>query len=381
MQLMEFINHLAMPSMLLAAVLLDRWLGEPRRFHPLVGFGNLARRIENICYGAADAAPTAHYLRGIVAVCALLIPLVALATLLQQLAIFGTLFSIVLLYFAIAPRSLREHAERVANAFSAGDLPGTRRQVSYLVSRDTSQLDESGVARATVESVLENGNDAIFAALFWFVLAGAPGVLLYRLSNTLDAMWGYRNKRYNYFGWAAARLDDVLNFIPSRLTALSYALLGHTSSALRCWRQQAPAWDSPNAGPVMAAGAGALRVQLGGAAIYHGAVEQRPALGCGMAAGAADIARAVRLVQHTLYAWLIVITLGALLLSWYETSHPVRSDPSTSLRTKGIVEEHKSMASVNVGWAVPTMSGRARPTFDSGSSGLGVLPISGWQHD
>jgi len=138
------------------------------------------------------------------------------------------------------------------------------------------------------------------------------------MSNTLDAMWGYRNERYNYFGWAAARLDDVLNFIPARLTALSYALLGHTRSALHCWWQQASAWESPNAGPVMAAGAGALCVKLGGAAIYHGKLEQRPPLGCGMAAGAADITRAVRLVRHTLYAWLAVITLGTLLISGWQ---------------------------------------------------------------
>ncbi|MDD5301099.1 MAG: adenosylcobinamide-phosphate synthase CbiB [Gallionella sp.] len=304
--------------MILAAVLFDQLLGEPRRFHPLAGFGWLAQRVEKVFYGSADAPPAMLYMRGIAAVCVLLLPLAALAALLQQLAIFGALFSIVVLYFAIAPRSLGEHAGRVAHAFSAGDLPDARRQVSLMVSRDTSQLDESGVARATVESVLENGNDAIFAALFWFALAGAPGVVLYRLSNTLDAMWGYRNARYNYFGWAAARLDDVLNFIPARLTALSYALLGHTRSALHCWRQQAAAWESPNAGPVMAAGAGALRIQLGGAAIYHGELEQRPLLGCGMAAGAADIARAVQLVRHTLYAWLSVIALGALLLSGWQ---------------------------------------------------------------
>jgi len=307
-----------LPLMILAAVLLDRLLGEPRRFHPLAGFGQLARWAEKIFYGAADAVPALRYVRGIAAVAALLIPFVLLAAIVQRSEIFGAQFSVVVLYFAIAPRSLREHAVRVADAFSAGDLQEARRQVSMLVSRDARQLDEEGVARATVESVLENGNDAIFAALFWFVVAGAPGVVLYRLSNTLDAMWGYRNDRYNYFGWAAARLDDVLNFIPARLTALSYALVGHTRSALYCWRQQAVTWESPNAGPVMAAGAGALRVKLGGPAIYHGELEQRPLLGCGMAAGAADIVRAVRLVQYTLYVWLAAIALGALLAAGWQ---------------------------------------------------------------
>ncbi|HEU0219341.1 MAG TPA: adenosylcobinamide-phosphate synthase CbiB [Gallionella sp.] len=314
----EIFNHLEVSLMISVAVLFDRLLGEPRRFHPLAGFGRLAQRTEKIFYGSVDAAPAARCLRGIVSVCVLLIPFVLLAAMLQQSALFGTLFSIAVLYFAIAPRSLREHAERVATAFSVGDLPAARQAAGMMVSRDTRQLNESGISRAAVESVLENGNDAIFAALFWFVLAGAPGVLLYRLSNTLDAMWGYRNARYNYFGWAAARLDDVLNFIPARLTALSYALLGHTRSALSCWRQQAAAWESPNAGPVMAAGAGALRVRLGGAAIYHGELEQRPPLGCGMAAGAADITRAVRLVRHTLYVWLIVIALGTLLVSGWQ---------------------------------------------------------------
>ncbi len=301
---------LAVPLMVMAAVLLDRLLGEPARFHPLAGFGHLASTVERLVYRA-------NHLSGLLAVFIVLIPLVFFAYLLQRVAVFGTLFSILVLYFSIAPRSLAEHAERVSNAFSAEDMPAARQAVSMMVSRDTLLLDEAGVAGATVESVLENGNDAIFAALFWFVVAGAPGVLLYRLSNTLDAMWGYRNARYNEFGWAAARLDDVLNYIPARLTALSYTLLGNAGSAAACWRQQAAGWASPNAGPVMAAGAGALQVMLGGAAIYHGKLEQRPQLGSGKPAGRADIVRAVRLVQHTLYLWLLAICMGALLIEGF----------------------------------------------------------------
>jgi adenosylcobinamide-phosphate synthase len=304
---------LAMPLMLCAAVLLDHWLGEPRRFHPLVGFGRLARGVENMFYGAA--ASRVSYVRGGAAVCVLLLPLVAFAAWLQSIEIVGMLCSVLLLYLAIAPRSLREHAERVSAACANDDLPAARKAVGMMVSRDTAQLSEEDVARATVESVLENGNDAIFSALFWFAVAGAPGVVLYRLSNTLDAMWGYRNARYNEFGWAAARLDDALNFIPARLTAISYALVGHTRSALQCWRSQAAHWESPNAGPVMAAGAGALQVRLGGAAIYHGTLSERPLLGCSAKVACSDIPRAVQLVQRTLYAWLGVAVVGGLLIA------------------------------------------------------------------
>jgi adenosylcobinamide-phosphate synthase len=166
-------------------------------------------------------------------------------------------------------------------------------------------MDNKAVATAAVESVLENGNDAVFGALFWFLVAGAPGAVLYRLANTLDAMWGYRTARYLYFGWAAARLDDVLNFIPARLTALTYALIGSTRIAWRCWRVQAGAWESPNAGPVMAAGAGALGLALGGGAYYHGQWEERPPLGMGMPPDAAAIRAAVRLVGLGVLVWLL----------------------------------------------------------------------------
>ena len=140
-------------------------------------------------------------------------------------------------------------------------------------------------------------------------------VLLFRLANTLDAMWGYRTPRYLRFGWAAARIDDVLNALPARLTALTYAVLGNTRSALNCWRTQSAAWDSPNAGPVMAAGAGALQVQLGGAAIYHGVEELRPQLGEGAPAQARDIERALNLVYLGVLLWLVGLVIGGVYLA------------------------------------------------------------------
>jgi adenosylcobinamide-phosphate synthase len=208
-------------------------------------------------------------------------------------------------------RSLGEHVAPVAAALRADDLDEARKRVGYLVSRQTDELDSTAVARAATESVLENGSDAVFAALFWFVVAGAPGVVLYRLSNTLDAMWGYRNERFERFGWAAAKIDDVLNYIPARLVALTYALLGKTRLALKCWRTQAPKWDSPNAGPVMAAGAGALGVELGGPAIYHGELHERPQLGEGQPADADSIDRGWQLVQRGVWLWLLILCVGA----------------------------------------------------------------------
>jgi len=307
---------------LAAALLLDRLLGEPRRRHPLAGFGKLASWLEARLYGSAAATPAVRRSRGVVAVAILLIPLVWLATLLAALPSVGVAAGVVFLYLAIGQRSLAEHAQRVLDALQAGDLALARRQVGMMVSRDTGDMQPPDIARAAVESVLENGNDAVFGALFWFLVAGAPGAVLYRLSNTLDAMWGYRSERYLHFGWAAARLDDLLNFIPARLTALTYALLGRAGTALACWRSQARQWESPNAGPVMAAGAGSLGVSLGGPASYHGRVETRPPLGRGADAAPGDIARAIALVRRGVWLWLAVVFCGGLCLAWIG-GHPL----------------------------------------------------------
>ena len=290
-----------------AGVALDALLGEPRRAHPLVAFGRYAGRLEQR-FNASGRGWRSH---GVTAWFLAVVPLTLLATLLSWLPYIGWLVEILALYCALGLRSLGEHVRPVAEALRAGNLDEARRRVGYLVSRETRELDDTAVARAATESVLENGSDAVFAALFWFVVAGVPGVVLYRLSNTLDAMWGYRNERFERFGWAAARIDDVLNYIPARLVALTYALLGKTRLALSCWRRQAPLWDSPNAGPVMAAGAGALGVELGGAAVYHGELHERPQLGEGPPADADAIERGWQLVCKGVWLWLLLLCVGA----------------------------------------------------------------------
>lgn len=292
-----------------AGVALDAVLGEPRRAHPLVAFGRLAERLEQR-FNPSGGGWRSH---GVTAWCLAVLPLTLLTLLLAHISGLSWAVEIFALYFALGLRSLYEHAQPVAQALRLGDLQLARERVGWMVSRNTTALDASGVARAGTESVLENGSDAVFAALFWFIVAGAPGVVLYRLSNTLDAMWGYRNERFERFGWAAAKIDDVLNYIPARLVALTYAMLGRTALALKCWRRQAPLWDSPNAGPVMAAGAGSLAVSLGGAAEYHGERHERPQLGEGPAPHARDIERAMNRVIGGVVLWLVCLLVWEVL--------------------------------------------------------------------
>lgn len=312
---------LAWPACVAAAltgVLLDRWLGEPRRWHPLVGFGRIAAALERRLNPAPQrGARWRQRLAGLAGWCVLVLVPAALAWWLVDAAaslhpVAALALHAVALYAALGARSLRQHIAPIAAALAAADLPAARALTARIVSRDTTDADAEALARAACESALENGNDAVFGALFWFLVGGAPAVIVFRLANTLDAMWGYRTPRLLYFGWAAARIDDGLNLVPARLTALSYALLGATAQALHCWRTQAPAWSSPNAGPVMAAGAGAVGVRLGGPARYHGEIEQRPPLGAGPAPQAAHVMACLRLVERTLWLWLALAGASAL---------------------------------------------------------------------
>ena len=299
------------------ALAVDYLLGEPRSWHPLVAYGQLVDRIE-----AHFNRGSNKFQSGIVAWSLAVLPIVMLVYLFDRWLVgselLSLLWSVLVLYLAIGWNSLMQHAQAVVRPLMAGDIETARAAVAHIVSRDTAALDEAGVARGAIESVLENGADAIFAALFWFALLGAPGVVLYRLTNTLDAMWGYKNDRYIDFGRCAARIDDVLNFVPAQLTAFTYAMLGDRQQAFHYWGTQGRYWKSPNAGPVMAAGAGAINVSIGGNENYHGRLQERSVLGPELdpdtTPSALKLEQACQLVNRSLVVWFVVIGLLAVFI-------------------------------------------------------------------
>lgn len=290
---------------LILALLIDRWFGEPERFHPLVGFGRCAGWVEaRLNRGSHRRLKGA--LGALLLVC---VPVLVLLPMLE-LPVLGELLAVLVLWFTIGLQSLSDHIQPIIRALLRGDYTEARQLTARICSRDANELE---VERTAVESILENGSDALFGAIFWFIVAGPEGALAFRLINTLDAMWGYRTQRFVEFGWAAARMDDLVGLLPARLTALSYALCGYFSQAIRCWREQAARHPSPNAGPVMAAGAGALGLSLGGATCYQGVWVDKPTLGIGPQAQPRDLSRALRLVYRALYLWLLVAVVVDLL--------------------------------------------------------------------
>lgn len=277
--------------------LADQAFGDPARHHPVAGFGRLAQALEDRCYADSKAA-------GVGYTAALVGGAAGLGVLLQR-ACRGCAVGTVLLtagatWTVLGGRSLMREAETIADSLTAGDLDAARDRVTHLVSRDPSVLDADGVARATLESVAENTSDAVVAPLLWGAVLGVPGLLAYRAANTLDAMVGYRNDRYRNFGWASAKLDDLLNWVPARLAGALASLAapvvgGRSADAVRAAVEQAPAHPSPNGGVVEASFAGALGVTLGGSNSYGGVVEDRGLLGFGPSPGPADLVRGVRL--------------------------------------------------------------------------------------
>jgi adenosylcobinamide-phosphate synthase len=270
---------------LLIGTALDALVPDPRRGHPVAMFGARAAALEQRWY--ADSRT-----RGVAFTAACVGTAVAVGAALPR----TTLTTAVATWAVLGSRSLRGEAGRVHDHLARGDLEAARHQVTHLVGRDPESLDAGGIARATVESVAENTSDAIVAPLFWGAVAGVPGLLGYRAVNTLDAMVGHRTPRYGKFGWAAARLDDVANLVPARLTAVLVALAsGRPGHTLRVAVRDGHRHPSPNAGYAEAAYAGALQLRLGGRNVYAGRVEQRPELGDGASPGRDDIPRATRL--------------------------------------------------------------------------------------
>lgn len=281
----------------LIALLLERLLGDPEsRWHPVAMFGRWAGWCEVRLHGDARG-------RGVLAWCVAVLPVLLLICWLHALG--GWIVDALLLWLAIGWRSLLLHVDRV---LQASDEAEARRAVGMIVSRDTSAMSINDTRRAALESLAENASDAVVAPLFWFLLLGAPGAVLYRMINTLDAMWGYRNERYTQFGWWAARCDDVANWLPARITA-GLLLVSGAPASWRAVRAQADPHASPNAGWPEVALAFAARVRLGGPVMRGGVLDARPDYGPEAAAepeddGAAGHAREI--VQRAL---LIAATL------------------------------------------------------------------------
>ena len=298
---------------LVLGALADAVLGDPQRWHPVAGFGQLAAVLERLAWADSRA-------RGVAYVGACVGVPVAVGVVAERFAPRGAprvLVTAVCTWAVLGGRSLAHEAAVMAALLERGDVVAGRRRLSHLAGRDAADLDVDDLARAGVESVAENTSDAVVAPLLWGAVAGVPGLLGYRAANTLDAMVGHRTPRYVRFGWAAARLDDLANLAPARVAALLTAAWapvvgGRPVAALRVWRRDAHQHPSPNAGPVESAFAGALGVRLGGNNVYDGRAEQRGTLGDGPAAGVHDLPRAVRLAV----AVDVAAVAGAAVLAW-----------------------------------------------------------------
>ena len=283
---------------LLAGALLDAAFGDPRRWHPVAGFGQAAAALERRSYAPSRAAG-ARFAGVAVTVPAMAGVLAALVTRHRPAARVAVTAATT--WAVLGGTSLRREASALADALDRGDLATARARLPHLCGRDPSTLDGPELARATVESVAENTSDAVVGPLFWGAVAGLPGLLAYRAVNTLDAMVGHRSPRYARFGTAVARLDDLANLVPARLTAaLTVAAAPlvdrRPGRALRTWWRDGHRHPSPNAGQCEAAMAGALGVRLGGRNVYGGRLEERPVLGArGRVPDGGDVRRATRL--------------------------------------------------------------------------------------
>jgi len=303
-----------MPAGIAAGYLADVVFADPRRGHPVAGFGWCASTLERFSYRDSRGSGVLHTV-------ALVTGVAGAGALAQRRAAGGVplaLLAAAATWTALGGTSLAATGAAMADLLDGGDLDGARALLPSLCGRDPAALDGPGLARAACESVAENTADASVAPLLWAAVAGVPGVLAYRGINTLDAMIGHRSVRYLRFGWAAARSDDVVNYVPARVTGVLAALCspaigGTGSGALTAWSRDAGRHPSPNAGVAEAAFAGALGVRLGGPTQYCHELEIRPTLGEGHSPVLRDLRRAVRLsrlVQLAAVGLAVLVSAG-----------------------------------------------------------------------
>jgi adenosylcobinamide-phosphate synthase len=304
---------------LLSALVVDHIIGEPVRFHPLVLFGKIAKILEKkLNHGSHVKC----FIGGMIAWILLVLPFPLLYYWLMFSLPYYALFiiNVYIVYWAVALNSLDFHGMQIYQPLTENNIKQAQHYCGYIVSRDTSQLDDKAISRATTESILENGHDAVTATLIYFVIGGAPLVIIHRLANTLDAMWGYRNEQFQFFGKFSARMDDLLGFVSAKVTALLFALIvllkGKASRAFKALinaYQQSKNYKSHNGGWVMAAGATILNVRLGGKSVYYGKTVQSPQLGVGEPVQSEHIKRSLILVKQATVLWLLLVFLGEIM--------------------------------------------------------------------
>lgn len=315
-------------AFLFLALLIDKAIGDPPKLwarfpHPVVLFGKSVAAADRRL-NLPGLGPTSAKTRGILA--AVLLTLLALACGVLVSAIFsglwllGIALEILLVAILLAQKSLEDHVRAVLVALREEGLAGGRRAVSLIVGRDPQTLDGAGVSRAAIESLAENYSDGVVAPAFWYVLLGLPGIFAYKMINTADSMVGHKSEKYLHFGWASARLDDLVNLIPARLSSILIALGALTSEnmaamkrSLRIARADHGKHRSPNSGWPEAAMAGAIDLQLAGPRIYEGVLVNEEMLNIGGRRNVTftDIDRALKVFDHACY-WLAGIACALL---------------------------------------------------------------------
>lgn len=300
---------------ILLALALDRFLPERGGFRIWIWYSDWAESVEQRFNGGLRS----HGIFAVLLAIAPILIVIALATLIlgQIAGALSFLFSVAVLYLCVDLFRLGGVAQAVAVSLENGDVPHAAARLKELTGKDTVETTEAGVAHATVEAILKQGNKLVAAPIFWFLLLGPLGAMLQRLASVLDRLWAHHTTHFAEFGWAAARLDDLLSWIPARITAISYAIMGSFEDALNCWRRKSGMWSGLSSGPLLASGLGALHLDTceDGEVDAYGNTAINPAT----LPQAADVRRALALVWRVMLFWLVVglLMVGAHLAGFF----------------------------------------------------------------